>query len=164
MSYLGCEVRYTLRTLKEEELFEAMKAAPKLIASSPFKWTLSSMLFISSFRIAWTLGTRMPPPRISIWWMSLAARPASARACLIGFLTRWYRDSHSYSNCSLVSSNYKVMESSNSGTFTLTNLFAERISLIEIASLYNRFIARSFFLTSGLPSLYLRELNLLARI
>ena len=42
-----------------------MNALPKHIASSPFKWTPSSILFRYFSRISVTFGTLIPPPSSS---------------------------------------------------------------------------------------------------
>jgi len=44
------------------ELFAAMKALPKHMASSPLRWTLNSFPFMYDFKISVTFGVLIPPP------------------------------------------------------------------------------------------------------
>jgi hypothetical protein len=66
ISFYGCCVKYTLRTLNDADEFDAINAAPKHIASSPFKCTPSSYFFKVCYNISYIFGTLIPPPTSSI--------------------------------------------------------------------------------------------------
>jgi len=52
--------------LNDYEEFAAIKADPKHIASSPFKWTPSSYFCVFYYNISYIFGTLTPPPTNSI--------------------------------------------------------------------------------------------------
>lgn len=95
---VGCWVNRTFLTLKLAEELLAMKALPKHIASSPFRCTPKSFPPNFWINISWTLGTRIPPPRISTWSIYSIVSPALVKASSIGTVTRLKKSAAASSN------------------------------------------------------------------
>mmetsp|Transcript_22714 Transcript_22714/g.71111 ORF Transcript_22714/g.71111 Transcript_22714/m.71111 type:complete len:255 (-) Transcript_22714:752-1516(-) len=148
----------TLRTRKEVEMFAPWKAAPRAMASSPFRWTLSSRgSFLVrcelrySLTTAWTLGTRTPPPMISTASMSSAVMFAARRAISMGAGSASKASTAAASSCERVTVVWKSTSWCSDGIVTKCSVFAERTSLVffAVARIFAMGRARALMLSPG---------------
>mmetsp|Transcript_21853 Transcript_21853/g.70360 ORF Transcript_21853/g.70360 Transcript_21853/m.70360 type:complete len:505 (-) Transcript_21853:715-2229(-) len=137
------------RTRKALEMLAARKAAPRAMASSPLRWTLSSVRPSSSFSSACTAGTRTLPPTISTSSSCSAVMPARASTSRTGPMARSSSGCAASSSSARVTSVWKSISSYRPSTVMGMASLADRISLSLEAAPRRRAMERGWERTSN---------------